>query len=87
MIYFIIYTYYNYLVFAAVCAELKLLLFNSMSGFLFFSFVDCCSPLLSVYYEIYIIFPVAGIYLTHSLRNPWNLLLARHLANSYILYG
>ena len=43
-----------------------------MYGFLFFAFVDCYSPLLLVYYEIYIIFPVAGIYLTHSLmtRKP-----------------
>ena len=51
----------NYLVFAAGRAELKLLLFNSMFP-IYFSFVDCCSPLLLVNYEIYIIFLVANIY-------------------------
>ena len=52
----------NYLVLAAVRAELKLLLFNSVSGFYLIFFVYCCSPLLLVYYEIYIIFRVANIY-------------------------
>ena len=52
----------NYLVFAAVCAELKLLLLNSMYGFLCFFLCRLLLTFLLVHYEIYNIFPVADIY-------------------------